>query len=77
VTMAGRKATAPAASLRFLTITQVADALSVSVRTVRRWIKSGVLPVHLIEGILRVSEVDLAAFLAIRRQAGTMSPSVR
>jgi len=69
VTMPARQATVPAASRRFLTITDVADALSVSTRTVRRWIKSGALPVHSIEGILRISEVDFAAFLAVRRAA--------
>jgi excisionase family DNA binding protein len=66
--MPARKAPARAALPRFLTITQVADALSVSTRTVRRWIKSGALPVHLIEGILRVSEADFAAFSAVRRE---------
>jgi excisionase family DNA binding protein len=75
--MPARKATISAASLRFLTITQVADALSVSTRTVRRWIKSDALPVHSIEGIVRVSELDFTAFLAVRREAGTTSTSVR
>jgi excisionase family DNA binding protein len=74
--MPARKATIPATSQRFFTITQVADAVSVSPRTVRRWIKSGALAVHSIEGIVRVSEVDFLAFLAVRREAGTMSPAV-
>jgi excisionase family DNA binding protein len=54
-------------ALRFRTIGEVANCLVVSTRTVRRWIKSGALPVHRINGLVRVSEADFAAFLAVRR----------
>ncbi len=51
-----------------LTITDVADRCSVSVKTVRRWIAAGDLVAHRLGQQLRVSEADLAAFLALRRQ---------
>jgi len=54
---------------KFYTIEQIADCLVVSTRTVRRWIKSGALPVHRINGVVRASEADFAAFLAARRDA--------
>jgi hypothetical protein len=64
----GRKAARTgAAAPRFFSIGDVADCLSVSPRTVSRWIKSRVLTVHEIEGIKRISEKDFAAFLAVRR----------
>jgi hypothetical protein len=34
---------------------------------VRRWIKSGALPVHRINGVVRISGADFAAFLAALR----------
>ena len=59
-----------AARQRLLTIEQVADRCSVSVRTVRRWIASGELGVHRLgTRNVRVSEHDLAAFLAAHRDA--------
>jgi len=42
-------------AMHFFTVAEVAECVRVSTRTVRRWIKSGALPVHLIEGIVRVS----------------------
>jgi excisionase family DNA binding protein len=48
---------------RFFRISDVADCLEVSTRSVRRWIKSGALPVHRINGVVRISEADFAAFL--------------
>jgi excisionase family DNA binding protein len=54
---------------KFLTIAQVADCLGVSTRTVRRWISDGLLVVHRIEGVVRISGVDFAVFLAARRDA--------
>ena len=54
---------------RFLTIAEVAELLQVCTRTVRRWIKSGVLPAHRIGGVVRIAEADLLAFLALRRGA--------
>jgi excisionase family DNA binding protein len=55
--------------LRFFTLNEVAERLSVSSRTVRRWIKAGALPVHRIGGLVRISDADLAAFLALRRES--------
>ena len=54
-------------TLRFLSIGGVAECLDVSMRTVRRWIKAGSLPVHRVGGLVRISEADFAAFLALRR----------
>ena len=51
------------------TIKQVAARLAVSLRTVRRLIAPGALPVHRIGRAVRVSEDDLARFLAARRHA--------
>ena len=45
----------------------VARRLDVTVRTVRRLIAAGELPVHRIGRAVRVSEDDLARFLAARR----------
>ncbi len=47
----------------------VALRLGVSLRTVRRLIAAGALPVHRIGRAVRVSEDDLARFLAARRHA--------
>jgi excisionase family DNA binding protein len=53
---------------RFFTIDEVADCLNVSPRTVRRWIKSGDLPVHRFgRAVVRIAEHDLRAFLAQHR----------
>jgi excisionase family DNA binding protein len=54
---------------RLNTIAEVAERLNVCERTVRRWIAAGLLPVHRFGRTLRISEVDLAAFLALRREA--------
>jgi excisionase family DNA binding protein len=53
---------------RFYTIQQIADWLAVSTRTVRRWIHDGLLIAHRINGLVRISESDFAAFLAARRE---------
>jgi excisionase family DNA binding protein len=52
---------------RFYTEKQVADMTAVSVRTVRRWVKSGELAVHRLGRSIRISEADFLAFLAVRR----------
>jgi excisionase family DNA binding protein len=52
---------------RFFKISNVANFLNVSTRTVRRWIKEGLLVPHRINGVVRISETDLAAFLAAFR----------
>jgi excisionase family DNA binding protein len=52
---------------RFFTIANVAESLSVSTRTVRRWIDSGQLVTHRFKSTLRIAEADLQAFLARHR----------
>jgi excisionase family DNA binding protein len=59
---------APAA-LRFHTIREVAERLNVCERTVRRWIDSKSLPAHRPGRLVRISNADLAAFLATHRDA--------
>jgi excisionase family DNA binding protein len=51
----------------FFSIADVAEWLGVSARTVRRWIKSGVLVAHRIKGIVRIAERDLREFLDAHR----------
>jgi len=52
---------------KFFTIEQVALQLEVSIRTVRRWIASGLLIAHRFGGVVRIAEHDLRAFLAQHR----------
>lgn len=52
---------------RLLPLPDVATALRVSVKTVRRWITQGELRIHTLGRQLRVSEEDLAAFITKRR----------
>jgi len=52
----------------FYTIGQVAQALSVSTRTIRRWIAKGALAVHRLDGVVRIADRDLFAFLAVHRE---------
>jgi len=47
----------------------VAEVLSVSDRTVRRWIDRGELVAHRFGRNVRIAETDLKAFLALRRNA--------
>lgn len=49
---------------RLRTINETAEILNTSSRTVRRFIDSGALPVHRIGRPVRISESDLATFLA-------------
>src|SRR5829696_4746607 len=51
-----------------LTVEQVAQRCSVSSRTTRRWIEAGVLRAHRLGALVRISEEDLAAFLAAHRE---------
>jgi excisionase family DNA binding protein len=46
------------------TINETAEILNVSSRTVRRLIESGALPVHRLGRLVRISDADIAAFLA-------------
>jgi excisionase family DNA binding protein len=53
--------------IRFFSIADVAEWLGVSARTVRRWIKTGVLVAHRIRGVVRIAEHDLRQFLEAHR----------
>lgn len=52
---------------KLLTVQQVADVTGFSVREVRRWIKSGDLPACKFGRALRVSEPDVAMFIANKK----------
>jgi excisionase family DNA binding protein len=54
---------------KYYSIKTVAEAIDVSTRTVRRWIENGDLVVHRVDGVVRVAEADLRAFLAQHREA--------
>ncbi len=55
--------------MKMLTVEQVANDLQLSVRTVRRLIEDGSIPVHRIGRSLRISEDDLDRYLAATRYA--------
>jgi excisionase family DNA binding protein len=57
----------PNAPLKFYTISQIAEFVEVSTRTVRRWIAEGLLVAHRINGLVRISDSDFQAFLASYR----------
>lgn len=59
----------PHGHIHFFTIGDVAESLSVSPRTVRRWIDAGDLAVHRVNAIVRIAEPDLRAFLALHRES--------
>ena len=48
---------------RFYTVAEVADLLVVSTRTVRRWIARGELLAHKFGRQVRISEIDIRAFV--------------
>jgi excisionase family DNA binding protein len=54
--------------MRFFTISDVAESLRVSMRTVRRWIDTRQLVAHRFKGVLRIADEDLQAFLAKHRE---------
>jgi len=54
---------------RYYTINAVAEALDVSSRTVRRWIANGDLVATRVQGVVRIADDDLRAFLALHREA--------
>ena len=54
---------------RMLTVKQIAEVDQVSVRTVRRWLKSEKLPHHKLDGLIRIGEDDHEAFLAKHRRS--------
>jgi len=53
----------------FYSCSQVAQRLGLSVKTVRRLIRRGELPVHQFGSSLRISSADLAAFERLNRIA--------
>jgi excisionase family DNA binding protein len=53
---------------RYYSVQTVAEALDVSSRTVRRWITDGDLVVTRINGVVRIGDADLRAFLALHRE---------
>jgi excisionase family DNA binding protein len=53
---------------QYLSIKNLAQRLEVSPRTIHRWIAAGQLRVHTPGGLVRVSEEDVAAFMAARRR---------
>jgi excisionase family DNA binding protein len=53
----------------FWTPKQVAVALTVTPRTVARWIASGALPAHRFARSVRIADADLKEFVAKCRQA--------
>jgi excisionase family DNA binding protein len=52
---------------RFYTVSQVAALLAISSRSVRRWIAAGELLAHKFGRQVRISEIDLRAFVELRR----------
>ena len=58
---------APPKPMRFYTVSQVAQMLSVSPRTVRRWIEDKKLVAHKFGGAVRIAESDLQAFIGTHR----------
>ena len=55
--------------IRFFTVAEVAEHLSVSTRTIRRWIESCELVAHRFGRAVRIGEGDLRAFLATHRDS--------
>jgi excisionase family DNA binding protein len=49
------------------TISETAELLNTSTRTIRRLIQSGALPVHRLGSLVRISDDDIAALLAATR----------
>ncbi len=54
---------------KFCTVEDVAEILNVCERTVRRWIGREELVAHDLEGLIRIAESDLTAFIARHRGA--------
>jgi excisionase family DNA binding protein len=54
---------------KFHTVDQIAEALEISTRTVRRWIDSGQLVAHRFDRVVRIAESDVQTFLTAHRGA--------
>jgi excisionase family DNA binding protein len=54
--------------IKFFTIAEVGERLSVSQRSVFRWIRSGDLKVHRFGALVRISEGDLRQFLTLHQE---------
>ena len=63
---------AEAGALKFFTVNDVAEVLSVSTRQVRRLIAGRALPVHRFGGAVRIAEADLRAYIAAHRDQGSL-----
>ncbi len=59
----------PKLPTKFYTIEQIAECVDASTRTVRRWIKKGLLIAHRIDGLVRISDIDFQAFLTTHRDS--------
>ena len=57
----------PKSSQKFYTVAQIAEVMEVSERTVWRWIAEGLLVVHRINALVRVSGTDFQALLTSSR----------
>ena len=55
-------------SFRFYSLREVADMLSVSDRTVRRWLERGELVGHRFGHQLRIAPADLDTFVKLHRE---------
>lgn len=53
-----------------LSVSEVAKRLSISEKSVRRWVAVGDLHHHKLGASIRISEDDLASFLAAHRRQG-------
>jgi excisionase family DNA binding protein len=58
-----------AKSPKFYTIEEIAECMGSSTRTVRRWIERKLLIAHRIDGLVRISDAEFLAFLAVHRDA--------
>ena len=58
--------------MNYLSAQQVADRMSISIRTIRNYLKSGKLPSHKIGRLRRIAECDLEVFIEKRRLRSEM-----
>lgn len=61
----------------YITISEAADLLRVSQRTVYRWVKDGKLPCFHIGNVTRIAEQDLFAFIKQHSGTGAHNGSIR